>query len=515
MDWPSLKAKRLNWTVIGTLAVAVLAVRLCYLIVAYGSPGTTIRRPHIETAALLFAIVGFAFRFGTDVRGIAEPAPSPPPPWPLAFAFASVALLVYWPALFVGLLSDDFILVQHAADWNLRQVAPQLFRPLPLVVWGAVLHLGAGAKSIHVLNVLFHGANAYLASLIVAGWGVGARWATIAGLLVLAAPLGPEAVAWCSGAFDLFAAASLMGAVLVARRNEGAVWNHLLFAGLAIAAVLSKETAVVLPILLLLDGWIRSTMATELWLKVTISTLVVATFAVVRLQSAGTIGTLSRYRLQRLVFDSFGNLVAPWHVQLMASAPWLRPAIAVLVISLLTGFLLLQGPRRHSKVALGAAMWVLISVLPVITMFHVGPQLEGARYLYLAATGWAAVLVVAAREVKQVRPGAGVIAAAAVGTVLAAGVVGVRAHLVQWTHAATTRDLVIGAASADQRLHSCKVVYLQNLPESVGGAYVLANGAREAFSDVAVNAFVSNEPGACSFRWDPTISGFVRSSQIP
>jgi hypothetical protein len=256
-------------------------------------------------------------------------------------------------------------------------------------------------------------------------------------------------------------------------------------------------------------------MSRRLLLNLTIATLIVVGFAAVRLQSAGNIGTLSRYRLQRLVFDSFGSLVAPWHAHLTASEPFLRPAIAILVIALLTGFFLLQGPRWRSKVALGATMWVFISVLPLIMMFYVGPQLEGARYLYLASTGWAALLVVAASALSEARPGTRTVAVAAVGLVLVAGVVGVRAHLATWTHAATVRDVVMRSAAADRRLHSCDVVYLQNLPESVDGAYVFANGAREAFTHVSINAFVKNEPGSCSFRWDPRINAFVPSTQIP
>jgi hypothetical protein len=185
------------------------------------------------------------------------------------------------------------------------------------------------------------------------------------------------------------------------------------------------------------------------------------------------------------------------------------------VIALLTGFFLLPGPRYRSRIAIGTAMWVFISVLPLITIFYVGAQLEGARYLYLASTGWAALLVVAANELSQGRLRAGPVAAAALGILLVANVVGVRAHLARWTHAATVRDAVLRAASADQRLHLCDVVYLQNLPDSVDGAYVFANGAREALSNVGVNAFVKNEPGSCSFRWDPTINGFVPRTEIP
>jgi hypothetical protein len=87
--------------------------------------------------------------------------------------------------------------------------------------------------------------------------------------------------------------------------------------------------------------------------------------------------------------------------------------------------------------------------------------------------------------------------------------------LSKWAYAATIRDIVIRSAAADGRLRACEVVYLQNLPESVDGAYVFSNGAREAFADVSINAFVKNEPGSCSFRWDADMRGFVPSRQLP
>jgi len=508
------RTARTHWIGIGSLVVVVLALRLCYLVVASQNAATAIRRPHIESGALLWGIAGLAFRFSTDLREVAKRELTSSLRWPLWLGFVSAALVMYWPTIFLGFLSDDFILVQRAAEWNVAQVAPQLLRPLPIFVWAVILHVGGAAKAIHILNILLHATNAYLASAIVAGWVPATRWAAIAGLLVVAAPLGPEAVAWSSGAFDLFAAASLMSAVLVARRSATS-WNNILFVALALAALLSKETAVVLPLLVLVDGWIRGTVVRRLLLNVTISSLIVMGFAAVRLQSAGNIDGFSRYRLQRLVFDSFGGLVAPWHAHLTASEPLLRPVIAILIIIMLTGFFLLRGPRWRSKVALGAAMWVFVSVLPLITMFYVSPQLEGARYLYLASAGWAALLVVASSEMSEARPCAGAIGLATVAVVLLAGVVGVRAHLGTWTQAAKTRDLVMRSAAADRRLLSCDVVYVQNLPASVDGAYVFANGAREALSALGINAFVRNESGPCSFHWEPTNGTFVPSSPLP
>jgi hypothetical protein len=89
----------------------------------------------------------------------------------------------------------------------------ELFRPLPLFVWATLLHLGSGPSIIHLLNVILHGTNSYLTARLVSGWVEDRRWALLAGLVMLTAPLAPEAVAWSSGVFDLMATFFVLTAI--------------------------------------------------------------------------------------------------------------------------------------------------------------------------------------------------------------------------------------------------------------------------------------------------------------
>jgi hypothetical protein len=57
---------RRRFRVPGTVLVSILTARLCYLVVGYHGVDSFVKRPHIESAALLLAIVGFIVRFGTD-----------------------------------------------------------------------------------------------------------------------------------------------------------------------------------------------------------------------------------------------------------------------------------------------------------------------------------------------------------------------------------------------------------------------------------------------------------------
>jgi hypothetical protein len=504
---------RTPWHAVGAAVVLVLATRLCVLIVGYQGAAGSIRRPHIESAALLLAVTGLAYRFATDRR--ADPDGSSCDAVPIAYwvVLSCGATILYWPALWVGLLSDDFILVQHASAWDASQVAPQLFRPLPIIVWAVIVHLGGGAVALHGLNILLHGTNAYLAASIVAGWHEARRWAAAAGLLVLLSPLAPEAVAWCAGVFDLCAAAFMMAAVLAARRyaDRGNAPNILLLIGLCAGALLSKETAVMLPLLIALDAWVRGSLSKRVGVAVAALAGAIVLFAVIRLGSAGDLpaGGFSRYRFQRLIFDGFGGLAAPWHSG-DTGLTVLRTSYALGAIALVTAFCVARGSRWRSRNAVAGSLWVVASILPGLPIFYVGPRLEGARYLYLAACGWAAVLIASASDIAEGRRLNRAFAAFVLLLFVAADTAGVRMHLRPWSRAAATRDVVLRSAAGDARLHACPVVYLQGLPDSLDGAYLFANGAREALAAVGVNAYARQESGPCAFRWEPKDERFAQ-----
>jgi hypothetical protein len=146
-------------------------------------------------------------------------------------------------------------------------------------------------------------------------------------------------------------------------------------------------------------------------------------------------------------------------------------------------------------------------------MFHVSPQLEGARYLYLAAFGWVATLMTAGADLGSRRLWATVVVRSVVILMTAMAVFGVHSHLTPWVRAAAVRDTVVRAALDDPRLRACEVTYVRDLPQAVGGAYLFSNGAREALAGAGVNAFVSNDNGPCSFRWESVSSTFVPVSQ--
>jgi hypothetical protein len=128
--------------------------------------------------------------------------------------------------------------------------------------------------------------------------------------------------------------------------------------------------------------------------------------------------------------------------------------------------------------------------------------------LYLPTVGWAALVVALAVSVDRCLNG---LALAMIVGLVAIGVYGTRLQTAPWKQAAELRDRVEAAAQADRRMKACQQIAVANLPDSVRGAYVFRNGAREAFGrDLHLDVTTGASPGPCSFRWDPVRLAFAR-----
>jgi hypothetical protein len=487
--------------------VATLGLRTVWLSLAYfrGIPGY--ERFHVESAAVLFVTVGLAFKLVRS-RGSHSLARTPTSlaGFPLLtwLAFLALALAIYWPALSIGFLSDDFILANRASKWDLGPVTPALLRPVPLFLWAVLLRAGGGPSALHLLNVTVHATNAYLTSRFAERW-VPRAWSVCASLVVLTAPLGPEAVAWCSGVFDVLAMLFVLLSILVARSYED---NHtpltrVGFLSLTVAAVASKETAAVGVAMVLVDAFVRRALSRELCTDVAVLVSVIALFSLVRLASAFgmTAPSLTKYVLQRAVFGTFGALVVPWHTDLTHSMLWLPTLGVFFVVCLTLAFFLAETSPRQITLAIAAVTCLLLPIIPVWTLFFVSADLQGSRYLYLATVGWAALIVVFASqhdESTNVRSRSFI----AVVGLLIISTFGTVMNLRPWKEAAQLRDKV-EAATLEHASPACERMNLRHLPDSIRGAYVFRNGVHDAFArDLHLDVMSGDATDGCSFRWD-------------
>ena len=167
----------------------------------------------------------------------------------------AATLALYWPALGVGFLGDDFMILHRlrglegAADVMrfFRGEFFEYYRPLGFVSHAVDWALaGQNARQFHLTNVLIHVLNTLLVLLI--GRALSPR--PVAGLLAAALfalhASNNEAVVWMSARFDLLATFFSLAALYCMTR--GGVVVQPFAALLFFFALLSKEAAVALPI---------------------------------------------------------------------------------------------------------------------------------------------------------------------------------------------------------------------------------------------------------------------------
>jgi hypothetical protein len=501
------------------LLLLAAAGRLVLLVVPYLGRYPAIPRFPIESAATLFVVLGLlviALGRAESPPAVTRPTRSASALWIwIWFAFAALTLIVFAPTLDIGFLSDDYPLFARAGAWNLGAFNADAFRPLPLALWGVIHAVGGGAVAVHMVNLLIHVTNAVLTTVIAAEV-LPSRWAPFAaGLLVALLPANVEAVVWSSGVFDLCATLFVLSAVIVGR-GYGVTTTKTRRASLyllVVAGVLSKEAAVVAPVLLALDAVARRAWSKPLAIDVTVMTLLGGAYGVARFSSGSAMvhEPINRYLIQRFVFNLFGTLSVPWHARVIANHSALAVGSAVCTIALLTWFFL-GAPRRQAVSTVAFAAWVLVAALPTLTFFYVAPTLEGSRYLYLSGIGWAVVVggIVDAGSRVLVNPWPRALLFTTVLGLLVVDAVGVRLHLQPWIAAAALRDRVEQAAVTAASEAACATLAVSDLPDAVDGAFVLRNGGVEALlQDRGLRVRLGSAPGACAVRWDGT--AFVRT----
>ena len=90
-------------------------------------------------------------------------------------------------------------------------------------------------------------------------------------------------------------------------------------------------------------------------------------------------------------------------------------------------------------------------------------------------------------------------------------IVNIPVHLTPWRRAGELRDRLERAAVTNRLMTVCPSIHLAGLPDNVDGAYVLRNGAAEAFRRDVGKDIRAAEPLECSFAWDNRREDFVQA----
>jgi tetratricopeptide (TPR) repeat protein len=449
----------------------------------------------------------------------------------LALVVSLLTLLIFLPALDGQFLAwdDDTMLARNHAyrglgwpqvRWMVSTTLLGHYMPLTWMSFGlSYLVGGMDPWGYHLASALLHAVNAALLTCLAwtllraafagprvsdrpgrdalppAAMGLGAA---VAALAWSVHPLRAEPVAWATDRGDLLSGTFSLVAVLAYVRGADAPdgftwrpWGWLALAAYA-AALLSKETAVTLPVaLLVLDAyplrrsapWRRLVRekAPFFALAATGAAVAIAARSIgARFSTAEEYGLSGRIAMvghslwHYLTVALFPLDLAPYHeppLRIDLFAPvFLVPLFGTALVTVVA----VAGRRRHPAV-LAAWTWYGLSLLPVAGIVHSGSHLVAERYSYLPTVGFALLLggaVVAAvhgwRTSPTRRLGGGALIAAIAVALPTWGVLA-------WHHSGSWRDTVTMwtvSAEADPDCRLCAV--------NLAAAYVNANQPAEA-----------------------------------
>jgi hypothetical protein len=461
------------------------------------------KRYRAEAAWFIFSAVLIVAALHALARGARQTSPDYPVPTFRLSAIAFLCLLVlaaalYFPMLSIGLLSDDFVLLGRAQAGALADPAWDYLRPLPLAIWTVLSGFG-GSAVLHFFNIGLHGANAYLTGIVATRFGLSLRSALVAAIVFLVLPSSVEAVAWASGVFDVLLVTLTLTACIALTTISESLPRTILIVLLTAGALLTKETAVILPALLAIAAWCspRSTMRRAA-VPIACSAGVVVLYLVIRVlagfASSPPSEHLSGYALKEIVSRPFGTLALPFHIEFLKSHPWI-PFVFAAYWPALFVWSAVRWPnaRKDAGQLLALAAWIVISIMPLATMLFISEDLQGARYLYLGSVAWSIILAGLLRSIREPQRMWVLI------PVIAVFVIATRAHQSPWTAAADERKRVL--ATYRQSEMRCIPEKVRGLPDNVKGAYVFRNGFAEA---IAASTPSAESTAPCVLNWDGT-----------
>jgi len=177
-------------------------------------------------------------------------------------------------------------------------------------------------------------------------------------------------------------------------------------------------------------------------------------------------------------------------------------AVAGLALLVVLAFVLLRawrtGPTRAASstlVAFGLG-WVLISALPLLVQFYVSPTLEGSRYLYLPAVGWACLRSASLAGTRfGVSERLSLASALLLVTMYGARLADERQL---WREATALRDAVLAEATRTSQAVPCRSLVIEGAPDNRRGVYVFRCGVPQALATLPLDP----SGAACASRWN-------------
>jgi len=213
------------------------------------------------------------------------------------FFFAAVALLYGRTVFFDLTFLDDNIWVEEyhfylsqAAQWWSFFIKPDFvtefyYRPLLNLSFYFDAHLsGLSPLGFHLTNLILHWVSVCLVFAILTEWGFHRRWSVLGSLVLLVHPALVQAVVWIPGRTDALSAVFCFAAFfsfLKFHRTDH--WKYLAgYYFFLICALLTKETAVVLPLMVFTWDWMNAKSKRDVIKRTAVAGVIVGLWVFIR-----------------------------------------------------------------------------------------------------------------------------------------------------------------------------------------------------------------------------------------
>ncbi|MBI1746189.1 MAG: glycosyltransferase family 39 protein [Acidobacteria bacterium] len=343
-------------------------------------------------------------------------------PYLSAAAIVSVITLYgYFNTLTSYFVGDDHFVLRACASMGLSDIAhlfrfgqPSFIRP---IYWLSLLHdyffWGHNPIGFHLTNVLLQIANALLLFGILISLTERIEIALLGAFLFATHPIHSEVIAWVAGRGDalvtLFGLAGLLYFIKSTRTGSRSYLGffYLFF----ILALLTKETAVVLPIIaIILDFLVLKSVSRLTFFKRLLSyfpfCVILLAYLVWRYFLLHGLGgyegrhflNLSYSSLRAVFIGSFEYLLLPYNQSRLAPFPILKAILVVIIVSPLFAFASRHTPFK--KLAIFSILFVPITMLPThnLSYARLEPTLLHSRFFYLPSVGFCTLFAIALSE---------------------------------------------------------------------------------------------------------------------
>ena len=411
--------------------------------------------------------------------------------------------------LTIPLVSDDFVHIGFALHFTPGKIielftipaGDHFFRPLGYISYAIDARWAGHSPALwHLATLLIHFANCLLVYLVARQTGLARFFAATAAVLFGIHGTRPEAVTWIACRFDLVATFFVLATLSLFLASTRRPLLYAAALATTFLALISKESAYVLPVLLLLIA------ERSLWRKVVpVAALTAAVFlyrwhllaGIGGYQTASNTPAIFNFSLLR---TANALLLRLWSVLFFpinwseAAQWWLWIALALGVVAYASVGLRAGRDRR----VIAFLLFTFVAALPVQQLLLIGPDLEKSRVVYLPSVGFALFLAAALERLRTIEWR--IPAALAL---IAFHVACLEHNLIIWRGVALVAKQACDSVAASLEGNR-KTVAVLDLPNVLRGVYFFHKGMPDCLEvghGIDIHR-VREEHADLDFRWD-------------